>query len=262
MCAVTTCLFKCLLIVGVLQLKTLRKVDLFRGSNAPVWYDARGQIGVIMEKNNSYHHGNLRQTLIDIACSDIREKGVDGLSLRAIAKKAGVSANAPYRHFSDKRALLIAIAIVGFEELKARMNEVEQQTHDIIQEFSLKGMAYVKFAGDCPEKYKLMFGPAITDRMGDEDLSRAAGESYEMLLTSIQRGIDAGIFKDRPVQVLADPIWAMMHGISSLLIDGFFEEEFQTFREEKTMCPLKHVSSFEEIMNNNLELALYGLMAK
>lgn len=214
-----------------------------------------------MEKTNTYHHGNLRQTLIEIACSDIREKGVDGLSLRAIAKKAGVSANAPYRHFSDKRALLIAIAIVGFEELKARLNEVEQADLDILQEFSMKGMAYVKFAGDCPEKYKLMFGPAITDRMEDEHLSIAAGESYEMLLTSIQRGIDAGIFKNRPVQTLADPIWSMMHGISSLLIDGFFEEEFQMFREDKVPCPMKHMCSFDEIMKHNLELVLHGLLA-
>ncbi|MFC3152934.1 TetR/AcrR family transcriptional regulator [Litoribrevibacter euphylliae] len=214
-----------------------------------------------MEKTNNYHHGNLRQTLIEIACADIREKGVDGLSLRAIAKKAGVSANAPYRHFADKRALLIAIAIVGFEELKVRLQEVEQASLNILEEFSLKGMAYVKFAGDCPEKYKLMFGPAITDRMEDESLAEAAGESYEMLLTSIQRGIDAGVFKNQPVQTLADPIWSMMHGISSLLIDGFFEEDFQSFRGDKASCPIKHMSSFDDIMKNNLNLALHGIMA-
>ncbi len=214
-----------------------------------------------MEKTNNYHHGNLRQTLIDIACSDIRDKGVDGLSLRAIAKKAGVSANAPYRHFADKRALLIAIAIVGFEELRARMEEVEQTTDDVMEEFRLKGIAYVKFAGDCPEKYKLMFGPAITDRTSDETLSMAAGESYEQLLTCIRKGIDAGLFKDVPVQTLADPVWAMMHGISSLLIDGFFEEDAQSFRELKASCPVGRHVTLEEVMQNNLQLVLHGVLA-
>jgi AcrR family transcriptional regulator len=214
-----------------------------------------------MDKSSRYHHGNLRQTLIDIACAHIREKGVDGLSLRAIAKEAGVSANAPYRHFSDKRALLVAIAIEGFEELKARMEIVEAQSSDILEEFKMKGLAYVLFAGDHPEKYKLMFGPAITDRMNDEALMNAAGNSYERLLISISRGIEKGIFKNQPVQQLADPVWAMMHGISSLLIDGFFEEDAQAFREQRMSCPATHHSSLEELLNHNLQLILHGLLA-
>ena len=156
-----------------------------------------------MEKSSSYHHGNLRQTLLDIACKHIRDKGVDGLSLRAIAKEAGVSANAPYRHFSDKRSLLIAIAVVGFQELVERMELVEQRANGILEEFKLKGKAYVQFAGDSPEKYKLMFGPAIGDRLEDPDLMRAAGFSYEMLLRSIRKGIEQGVFRD--VQLASAP---------------------------------------------------------
>lgn len=214
-----------------------------------------------MEKSNRYHHGNLRQTLIEIACDHIREKGVDGLSLRAIAKEAGVSANAPYRHFSDKRALLIAIAIVGFEDLRARMEVVEKMDLDIMEEFRQKGLAYVQFAGDFPEKYKLMFGPAISDRMNDEDLLDAAGNSYEMLLDNIRRGIEVGLFKNEPVQQLADPVWAIMHGISSLLIDGFFDEDAQKFRKQRVNCPSNNHSSIETLLDKNFMVVLHGLMA-
>lgn len=214
-----------------------------------------------MEKTSNYHHGNLRQTLLDIACEHIRNKGVDGLSLRAIAKQAGVSANAPYRHFADKRALLIAIAVVGFEELVERMKEVEDIAKDVLDEFQLKGKAYIQFAGDCPEKYKLMFGPAIGDRLGDPDLVQAAGDSYEMLLRSIRRGIEQGVFRDVPVQDLADPTWAMVHGISSLLIDGFFEQDAQKFRQLSIACPASGECSLETLLENNLRLIMHGILA-
>jgi len=214
-----------------------------------------------VQRGNKYHHGNLRQTLIDIACKHIREKGVDGLSLRAIAKEAGVSANAPYRHFSDKRALLIAIAIAGFEDLTARMRAVEENAPDILDEFLVKGQAYVSFAGEFPEKYKLMFGPAITDRMDDEGLITAAGDCYERLLDSVQRGIDAGLFKNVPVEELADPVWAMTHGVSSLLIDGFFEEDAQKFRQQRLSCPTMKENCLEELLKNNLQLMLHGMLA-
>ncbi len=219
------------------------------------------------EKSGNYHHGNLREALIDIACTHIRDAGMEKLSLRAIAKQAGVSANAPYRHFPDKRSLLIAIAIAGFEQLARGMRDVEAQALPILEEMRLKGRHYIECAIANPEKYKLMFGPAISERTESMELMVAAGISYELLLKTVRQGVEEGVFRRAEVRALAEPIWAQIHGISSLLIDGFFNQNVQDFRTAwvhlgpAAPCPLTYgcEHSLEDTLNNFFESLLLGI---
>lgn len=222
------------------------------------------------EKSGNYHHGNLREVLIDIACAHIRDVGMEKLSLRAIAKDAGVSANAPYRHFPDKRSLLIAIAIAGFEQMAEAMHHVDERALPILEEMRLKGRAYIHFATTHPEKYKLMFGPAISERTESMELMIAAGTSYELLLKTVRKGIETGIFRNAEVRSLADPIWAQIHGISSLLIDGFFNHDVQNFRTawsqqgQNLPCPLTFACehSLEETLDNFFNASILGIASE
>src|SRR5215467_9614279 len=108
-----------------------------------------------------YHHGDLRQALVRSALEILSEGGVGRLSLRAAARRARVSAMAPYRHFADKEALLAAVAEYGFRELATRLTAATATAADPRAGLAALGVAYVLFACDQPNLFKLMFGPTI-----------------------------------------------------------------------------------------------------
>src|SRR5215831_9732799 len=107
----------------------------------------------------SYHHGDLRQALIRSALEILSQAGAAGLSLRAAARRARVSAMAPYRHFADKEALLAAVAEYGFQQLAGRLAAAAAAAADPRAGLGALGVAYVIFARDEPSLFKLMFGP-------------------------------------------------------------------------------------------------------
>jgi AcrR family transcriptional regulator len=169
--------------------------------------------------NKPYHHGDLRQSLIDAACEHLKESGADTLSLRALARKVGVSQTAPYRHFESKGALFGAIALYGFELLREQMSLVavkhSEQPDTMLVEV---GMSYLGFVIEHPEKYQLFFDSSLVDFTQSEDLMAAGAAAFAVLTDTIQAGIDQGIFIDRPVIEPAGAIWSSMHGMASLMM--------------------------------------------
>lgn len=166
-----------------------------------------------------YHHGDLRQSLIEAACKHLLESGADTLSLRALAREVGVSQTAPYRHFESKSALFRAIALHGFELLYSETSAVAQQYEDDLEQSIVEiGMAYVGFARRHPEKYQLFFDSSLVDFNQSEALVEAGSAAFSVLTTVIQRGIDAGVFVDRPVNEVAGALWASIHGAASLVL--------------------------------------------
>ena len=111
----------------------------------------------------AYHHGNLHEALLEAARALLAESGVEGLSLRKVAKAAGVSATAPYSHFRDKQALLAELAAEGFDELADSMESQAASAGDDTRQ-RLAGLArgYVAFATQNPALFQLMFGPAVS----------------------------------------------------------------------------------------------------
>lgn len=166
-----------------------------------------------------YHHGDLRQSLIEAACKHLLESGADTLSLRALAREVGVSQTAPYRHFESKSALFRAIAVYGFELMAAETSAVAMQHEDDLEQAFVEiCLAYVDFAQRNPEKYQLFFDSSLVDFNQSEALVDAGTAAFSVLTRVIERGIEEGVFVDRPVLEVAGAVWASVHGAASLIL--------------------------------------------
>lgn len=175
------------------------------------------------ETQSRYHHGDLRNALIQAATTVLLEKGAAGLSLREVAKVAGVSHAAPYRHFPDKAALLRVLAQEGFERLTAAINlAAENSPHNSEQRLIEAGVAYVRIAVQQPEITRLMFGGTVESQQDPAYLAASAA-SYGALLGIIREGIAQGTFRQRPPQELVMVAWASMHGLAMLAVASLLE---------------------------------------
>jgi AcrR family transcriptional regulator len=172
-----------------------------------------------------YHHGDLRSALIQAGTQLLKKQGVVGLSLRAAAKRSGVSHTAPYRHFHNKEALLAAIAAVGFDELTAAMQEVTtKHPRDPSKQLIEAGVAYVLLAVRNPERAQLMFGGSIDFEAADEALRQSSRRAFDGLVQIVEHGLQAGIYREGDVRKLALSAWAIVHGLATLIIADRLKE--------------------------------------
>src|SRR5262252_4565034 len=169
-----------------------------------------------------YHHRDLRQALIRSALEILADSGVAGLSLRAAARRARVSAMAPYRHFEDKEALLAAVAEYGFRELAARLTAAAATAADPRAGLAALGVAYVLFARDHPSLFKLMFGPTIEKKSAHPALDDAGCTCFNALRQAVEA---ARFFEgDSDAGDVALACWSLVHGLSALIVDGRLAE--------------------------------------
>jgi AcrR family transcriptional regulator len=169
-----------------------------------------------------YHHGDLRRALLEDAVQTIATEGVAALTLREAGRRLGVSRTALYRHFSDKNALLAAVAREGFQRFATDLQHAWLQAGDTLRGLELMGAAYIEFAVAHPAHYRVMFGQftELCDR--DSQLQRDAARSFTVLADALVMLQRAGLVRrDEPV-VLARYIWSVVHGIAMLAIDGQF----------------------------------------
>ena len=174
-----------------------------------------------------YHHGDLRRALIDAALSLVTEEQDWSFSLREVARRAGVSHNAPYNHFPEKRDLLGAVAAVGFEKLLGRMLDALGETGTPDAALGAVARAYLRFAIDNPALYRLMFGPALAEgNLPRLATALAAGAEARAVLEDIIRtGAGSGVFsvdpEDRAALERATlTCWSAVHGLASLVMDA------------------------------------------
>lgn len=168
-----------------------------------------------------YHHGNLRAALLAAGRKILDAEGVTALGLRAVARAAEVSPTAVYRHFNDKAALLAAIAADGFRGLAAAMREAADAAADPGDRMAAIGRAYVTFAVANSAVVRLMFGPEIPDKADHPDLSAAGEEAFAVL--SGELASTGARDAQSPDAALA--AWSLVHGLSTLLIDGQIRPE-------------------------------------
>lgn len=171
-----------------------------------------------------YHHGNLRDVLLVEARRLLTEQGIEGLSLRRLAERAKVSRTAPYHHFSDKQALLCAIALQGFQELQQLLDDVDFESQELPVAMKQFVQCYLRFAIDQPEVYDLMFGRLLW-KHGEPtpELKDVAYSTFRHYVKRVDRIIHAKGFNDGVDTLrLAQANWATLHGISRLLIDGIY----------------------------------------
>jgi|KBSMisStandDraft_5_1062788.scaffolds.fasta_scaffold18508_5 AcrR family transcriptional regulator len=176
--------------------------------------------GPARKPRSRYHHGDLRHALLLEAVRTIGDEGVAGLTLREVGHRLGVSRTALYRHFSDKSSLLAAVARDGFQRFAADLRQAWLDGGETRRGLDLMGVAYVRFAVANPAHYRVMFGDYRRLCAKDPDLQADAARSFDVLLQALialQAGGD--IRRDEPRR-LAHFIWAIVHGIAMLAIDG------------------------------------------
>ena len=171
------------------------------------------------QEDRPYHHGDLRAALLTHATRILREEGLEALTLRAVARAAGVSQTAPYRHFPDRRALMGAIAAEGFRELDGAMGAA--MAHGGGREgFRGVASAYVRFAQANPALYHVMFGPEVANTADLPELRSAARSALGFVETALGQLQHAGIVRQGDAAIMAVATWAALHGLVSLILDG------------------------------------------
>lgn len=159
-----------------------------------------------------YHHGDLRRALLQEGEKVLTEQGPSDLSLRELARRLGVSHNAPYRHFSTREALLATLAEAGYRDLAERIEAVGDPV-DLAEAMIARGLAYVGFALDRPAVFRLMFGGLI-DRAAFPDLAAASAASLEVFADRI-----ATTYGEEALTEATLSAWSFLHGLASLLLD-------------------------------------------
>ena len=160
---------------------------------------------------------------MDAALVCIRENGADKISLRALAREVGVSQAAPYRHFEDKVALLSALASDGFERLAMEMLDLMGDINlDPVGAFRRAGQAYVKFAQQNPETYRLMYSMKASD-FDDSEMAACHTSAFNLLEQTVEAGLASGVFKAASKDAIVLAAWSMAHGYAQLVIDGIIE---------------------------------------
>lgn len=196
-----------------------------------------------------YHHGNLRNTLLAIAIEMLAKNGVQSLSLRKIAQQVGVSHNAPYMHFADKEALLVAIAEEGFRQLSTEVDSAISQTdHSIRQQLIAASQAYVNFALNHPNHSHVMFRPF--DATKYPDLLKVSQASLNQLFALVKSGQERGELSTAAnTHEMTKAIWAMVHGVSAISIAS------------QTTVLLPEKASVEDVVSTFITFLIDGLSA-
>lgn len=187
--------------------------------------------------SRAYHHGNLRRALLDAALDLFVERGAFDFTLRELARKAGVTHNAPYRHFAGKAELLSAVRDEGFAELARTCRAaLEEARGDLRARVRVLGEAYVRFAIAHPHHFRLMLHHPLGDDGGDGDARGdggddgdggergdgvARGEAFDLLSQALDEARDRGVVrKDLSTRELTLGAWALVHGLASLIVAG------------------------------------------
>ena len=169
--------------------------------------------------SDAYHHGDLPQTLMNLALQHISASGTEKLSLRALARDAGVSPTAPYKHFASKRCLLAALATQGFQDLADRTHKIIVETPDLNDRVIAMSLGYIEFAKDNPTAYRLMFGSVLGDFSKYEMLHTAAVGAYDEVKRVLAEVALRNGYEGVNLEQFAGVVWALVHGLASLTID-------------------------------------------
>ena len=177
-----------------------------------------------MTNERTYHHGDLRRALLDAALVILQTKDAKTLSLRGVARQAGVSHTAPYRHFEDKAALLAAVAEEGFIEFgRYLQNAVDAAESEPITSLKMTGAAYIRYALHHPIHFRLMFDSHTLEPKSEDtssSLYQTSVQTFQILVDIISAGQTAGKFVNGDPKMLATGRWALVHGLAMLMLDG------------------------------------------
>jgi AcrR family transcriptional regulator len=187
---------------------------------------------------STYHHGDLKNALIQAGIDIVTAEGVYGLTLRKVARRAGVSHNAPYAHFEDKQALIAAIALEGHVKIHLLIEKVVAKHPDEPLEQLLNlAWAYVQFGLESPAHYKITFSGLIENEKNYPRFVEVSQHSLQLLQKIVGDCQKAGVLNshDKPVGLLAVSAWSLIHGLVSLVIEGQVPSKIRQQYPPRTM---------------------------
>ena len=169
----------------------------------------------------NYHHGDLKNALIKAGVEILAKNGIEGLSLRKVAQRAGVSHSAPYAHFPDKQSLIAAISTEGFHQLYAELDAaVLAHSKNPKKQLQEGARAYVRFALNHTDTFKIMFSGVLEKEKDYPAFVEISSKTFERVVDVVQACQDAGVLHDTSVEMMAVAVWGQLHGIISLSLEG------------------------------------------
>lgn len=171
----------------------------------------------------NYHHGALREALLTATLELIETDGIGAVSLRRVARAAGVSTGAPYHHFPDRAALLTALSDEGFRRLAEALTAAHAAAATPTEALEAILNAYVEFARANPAYFRLMFRPELKQPHKSESGAEAGEEAFAVLADTVGECLDAKVVRAGDKNVLAITVWSLVHGYASLWLDGQLE---------------------------------------
>ena len=200
-----------------------------------------------MQKNN-YHHGNLKEEFLRIAFEFIHREDIEKLTLKVLSDATGTSRSAIYRHFSSKDALMEEIIRQGFSDFDDHTAPILQdRSKPLVDRFYQASKAYIYWAKENPNLYRLLFGKKYAYiREEIMSIKEQSCDGFGALKLAVEEGQKSGILKKEDSLKQSILIWSSLHGLSSLIIDGFMDVE----------------EIYEELIDNMFKLLLAGLITK
>src|SRR5258708_2686827 len=194
------------------------------------WWTVKGDVADVntldimrrrkMRRPKPYPHGNLREALLEAAIRLIAEVGPTAFTLREVARRAGVSHNAPYRHFRDRDDVMAAVAAQGFRELTQAMLGAAEDESRALDRLKRAGLAYVSFALRRPEHFTAMFDAPTSAKTEHADSAKAAAEAFATLVNFVKSCQDEGRFPSGDPHEFALFAWSIVHGVAKLATTG------------------------------------------
>jgi len=171
---------------------------------------------------------DLRQRILDGAEALLEAEGLAALSLREVARRAGVTHQAPYHHFADRETILAELVSGGFDELTRRLARANDRSGDRRSAVLESGLAYVGFALDHPGLFRIMFRPEVCEPSRFPAAQEAGERAHAELGRLVRR-----LHGDAASEALASVYWAQVHGLACLIVDGPLGQQMPGLRERR-----------------------------
>jgi len=176
---------------------------------------------IVPSKTNHYHHGDLKNALIQAGIEVLSQDGISALSLRKVARVAGVSHAAPYAHFADKQALIAAISTAGYTRLYEKLAEVvEKFEGDPVQQLIEAAWTYTEFAITETDHFKIITSGVVAKEQDYPDLVAITHQSFELIVQIVNNCQKTGVLRDGPSEMMAISVWSAIHGLVTLVLEG------------------------------------------
>jgi AcrR family transcriptional regulator len=169
----------------------------------------------------NYHHGDLKNALIRAGVEILSKEGIEGLSLRKVAQRAGVSHSAPYAHFPDKQSLIAAISTEGFNQLYAELDAaILANPKSPKKQLQQGARAYVQFALNNTDTFNIMFSGVLEKEKDYPAFVDISSKTFQRVVDVVRACQEAGLLHSSSAEMMAVAVWGQVHGIISLALEG------------------------------------------